>query len=398
MLASSRSGAIRRASIEKDSNLLTYENFVTELDSGDAFTTSIIDILVKEVADRRARTNVNDRKLLSERTVRSLRHLASHSRTYSSRPPGRSHGRRAQQLTEYFTAAHELDMEDDDDFGDPVAENATTIEGAQVNSNLFEAYTSSSSSATAWPTLTRRITASPSPISEDWPTVRSPPSSSTRPWTITASGSNPSLNPTSSQSNLSRQASIRRAARSRMVDFNDFTHRRRSAARDAGSSRPDGPSAETVTEPRDSSSSQTVRRFFPFPRPSRRPQNQQWSDFLEPPSPDSSDDPVQFFSVEPNWYDTVIDSRASPDEESREETENLLRAPRLRRGGVRAPESMLSRHASPIPITTPPIETVSVIPPSLARREEVSSNSTLPIIEEPVAYPTPGSTENENVA
>ena len=47
MLVSSRSGAIRRASIEKDSNLLTYENFVTELDSGDAFTTSIIDILVK---------------------------------------------------------------------------------------------------------------------------------------------------------------------------------------------------------------------------------------------------------------------------------------------------------------------------------------------------------------
>jgi hypothetical protein len=202
----------------------------------------------------------------------------------------------------------------------------------------------------------------------------------------------------SAPTNLSRQASIRRAARSRMVDFNDFTHRRRTTTRDTLASRIDGGGAETVTEPRESISSQTVRRFFPFPRPSRRHQssaNQAWSEFSDTLSPDS-DDPAQYFSIEPTvvaWYDpTAAEPRGSPDAESREETENLLRAPRLRRGGVRAPESMLSRHASPLTINTPPTE--NIIPASVARREE----NTTPVSEEPVAYPTPGSTENENLA
>ncbi|KAF8914256.1 hypothetical protein CPB84DRAFT_1840983 [Gymnopilus junonius] len=386
------SGAIRRAAVEKDSTCLTYENFVSELDSGDSFTTSIIDILVKEVADRTARTSPNDRKFLSERTIRSLRHLATHSRSYPSRVPGRSHGRRAQHLTDYFTAANDLEMEDDDDFGDPVAENATTLEGARVNSDLYDAFTN-----TTWPN-TRRITASPSPISDDWPVqlpVRSPPSSS-RPWPTPASS-----NPTVAPANLSRQASIRRAARSRVVDFNDFTQRRRPATRDVGASRSEGAGAETVTEPRDPpSSSQTVRRFFPFPRPGRRPPptavTAGWAaDYVED-SPDSPDEAVQFFAVEPEhaWYDNIVDVRASPNEE---DTENLLRAPRLRRGGVRAPESILSRHASPITITTPPVEP-AIIPPSISRRDENSlvilSTATA---EEPVAYPTPGSTENENL-
>ena len=41
-----RSGAIRRASVEKEPSV-SYENFVNELDTGDSFTASLIDILVK---------------------------------------------------------------------------------------------------------------------------------------------------------------------------------------------------------------------------------------------------------------------------------------------------------------------------------------------------------------
>lgn len=41
-----RTGAINRAAVEKEPTI-TYEDFVNELDTGDAFTTSLIDILVK---------------------------------------------------------------------------------------------------------------------------------------------------------------------------------------------------------------------------------------------------------------------------------------------------------------------------------------------------------------
>jgi len=42
-----RSGAIKRSALEKTEPTINYESFVNELDTGDSFTTSIIDILVK---------------------------------------------------------------------------------------------------------------------------------------------------------------------------------------------------------------------------------------------------------------------------------------------------------------------------------------------------------------
>jgi hypothetical protein len=112
------SGAIRRLAVERETtSSITYENFVTDLDAGDAFTATLMDILVKvgvsvvfsshsndsimisndthprqEIADRRLRANATERSLLSERTVRSLRSLVNSSRTYTNR--FRSHTRR----------------------------------------------------------------------------------------------------------------------------------------------------------------------------------------------------------------------------------------------------------------------------------------------------------------
>jgi hypothetical protein len=46
LIWSSRGGSILRARLEKDPTI-TYEAFAEELDTGDSFTTSLIDILVK---------------------------------------------------------------------------------------------------------------------------------------------------------------------------------------------------------------------------------------------------------------------------------------------------------------------------------------------------------------
>lgn len=43
---SCRSGSIRRAAVEKEPSI-SYENFVTDLETGDSFTASLVDILVK---------------------------------------------------------------------------------------------------------------------------------------------------------------------------------------------------------------------------------------------------------------------------------------------------------------------------------------------------------------
>lgn len=42
----SSTGAINRAAVEKEATI-TYDEFVNELDTGDSFTTSLVDILVK---------------------------------------------------------------------------------------------------------------------------------------------------------------------------------------------------------------------------------------------------------------------------------------------------------------------------------------------------------------
>ncbi|KAF9567379.1 hypothetical protein CPC08DRAFT_814249 [Agrocybe pediades] len=372
-------GAIRRASVDKEPSI-SYENFVNELDIGDSFTASVIDILVKELADRRTRPNVDDRRLISDRTVKSLRVLANSTRGYSHRLANvRSHARRAVNLNDYFAASHpDLDLGDeDDDFGS--MDIAATIEGARVNSDLYDAFNSNPWSAA----VARRP--SPAPVSDEWalPSQRSP-SSSTRPWSASTSTT------TSIPANLSRTASIRRATRSRLVDFNEFTHRRRSANREQPS-RSDAP--ESVTEPRENLSSQTVRRFFPFPRPRRQPQvTSSTHDVTGSLSPDSDDNGEEYTNVV--WYDFTGEHGASPGVDNPEEAESLLRAPRLRRGGVRPPESIFSRHASPVVINA--IPTPASAPPAVTRWEE---NASAPVAsEEPAAYPTPGSTENEHLS
>jgi hypothetical protein len=177
-----------------------------------------------------------------------------------------------------------------------------------------------------------------------------------------------------------RQPSIRRPVRSRMVDFNDFTTRRRSAIRQYSAHELLGSRSEVSSDDPGRSLSpwepplqdeppppvrppQLARRFF-GPSRNRRHEssgNFPWNESVtERPNTEPSDDFPPYLSTDPSTSRPWISVRTPPwvsiptpssSSSSQSEVENVeereQRAPRLRRGGLRAPESMLSRHASP---------------------------------------------------
>src|SRR5882762_8885951 len=104
-------GALKRSKIEKVEPTITYEAFVEDLDGGDSFTTSLIELLVRvslsshryqpklrlvhqELAERRTRQNTMDRRLIADHTAKSLRLLALPVHVYHDRSLGRGQGRR----------------------------------------------------------------------------------------------------------------------------------------------------------------------------------------------------------------------------------------------------------------------------------------------------------------
>jgi len=169
---------------------------------------------------------------------------------------------------------------------------------------------------------------------------------------------------------LTRQPSIRRPpGRSRTVDFTDFTSRRRSSGRE-GNNTIQGPeldaddSAAPATSPRSSTNTTTVppRRFFP----SRRPELP-WSPLPESGSASTTTgsgigtgttaSPSTRSSPTPPTATTQVEARPQRTFLSWLPSSALLSlpppppvdlrsprpTPRLRRGGVRPPESLLSR-------------------------------------------------------
>ncbi|KZT42982.1 hypothetical protein SISSUDRAFT_799752 [Sistotremastrum suecicum HHB10207 ss-3] len=77
-------GSIERLKKEKGDPQITYEALVEDLDGGDSFCSSIIDVLVR-LADRRARRTPADRRLISDYTAGSLRCLSHSTRVYRDR-------------------------------------------------------------------------------------------------------------------------------------------------------------------------------------------------------------------------------------------------------------------------------------------------------------------------
>lgn len=116
---------------------------------------------------------------------------------------------------------------------------------------------------------------------------------------------------------LSRQPSIRRQSR-RTVDFSDFTAARRSVAREREATPPDHSYGSEGSE----SGDLVARRFFPLGRSLRRRRS---SDVV--PGFDASHSGIWFSPLTPQ-------SRQSSQER------DIERPPRLRRGGLRAPEAL----------------------------------------------------------
>ena len=332
------------------------------------------------MAERRTRPTTNDRRLISDRTAKSLRLLATPLRIYRERPGRAFPARRTVNLSDYLSAPpNEMDVEDDDEDLDTVLDSYA--DGARLNQDLLDAYG-------FWPTR-RVFTSSPSPPAED--AMVRPTAVGRHSW---------SSNPPSS-SNLRRQPSIRLSSRSRTVDFNDFTSRRRTSIREALSARPEGIEGSLESREREvgRNSRPSTRRFFPFGR--NRPHESAPSAGSQDSDAQNGDGADEGFTYifEPSvsgsaWVPLTSAARsASPDHHeptrynadmSGERVRQPI--PRLRRGTVRAPESLFTRYETPTRLEHP-VSGGSPVNEPLEHRARSA---------ELIAYPTPGSTENES--
>ncbi|KAJ4479192.1 hypothetical protein J3R30DRAFT_3475275 [Lentinula aciculospora] len=357
------SGVIKRSKLEKTEPEINFERFVEELDIGDSFTTSLFDILVKELADRQSRSNMDDRKLIGERTAKSLRTITSSNRVYFSTTfPHLVAGRTRSHRPMYFTAPpEEIDLEDDDE-----EEIHAILDSDQPLRRQHDVLMETAGATGILPSFAAR-SLSPAPISSTDETSTYP-----RTWV-------PPRSYLTSGSSLARSTSLRRPTRSRTVDFNDFTSRRRSTIRNTAE--PSGgvgsitTDSTTASDPRDRDSNSWVptgatRRFFGLSRLRRsNPELNLWSDIPESEDgPTSGDNPTLPYipssssstsssssqgvilppphepetSDERNVDPSTISTSVLPSHSS---LSRLL--PRLRRRGLRHTESSLSRQASP---------------------------------------------------
>lgn len=382
---------------------------------------------IQELAERRKRPT--DRRLIAERTAKNLRMLATPLRIYHDRSVGRSMLTGTGRVErDYLTAPpEEMDMdEDDDEFESMLDGAASAIEGARVNTELYDAYGSHTPSW-AQPsalTLTRRPHSSytagvTSPGSGDTepliPPLHSPPTTNrSGPWSLPPGATH------SMSTGLSRQSSLRRPVRSRTSDFAEFSALRRSSTRTSAAQELFGPRSDEeianslmlprhISPVRDQPASsrrgpQNPRRFFEFSRNRRHETTGSFPWLTESTGADANEESSAYIPAEPTpsgtWFSlhaplSTSSSQTDPRDTEPSDERAQAAAPRLRRGGLRAPESMLSRHASPasaehdvhstapLPVTIPPV-------PTSPRSDNCQAD------EAAATYPTPTSSENGN--
>ena len=92
------------------------------------------------MAERRHR-QASDRRLISDRTAKGLRTLAAPQRVYRDRSGRGVASRRPLNLTDYLSVPpDEMELDDDNDSLESVIDHSGTIEGARMNSDLYDAY------------------------------------------------------------------------------------------------------------------------------------------------------------------------------------------------------------------------------------------------------------------
>lgn len=285
--------------------------------------------------------------------------------------------RRSATLTDYLTAPPlDMEIEDEDIFGH-MLDDGVAIEGARINSDLYDAYGGGQSA--------RRIP-SPSPPAEEVtsPVPQSIPQNHLRsgPWSATNS---------SGSSALTRQTALRRTTRSRTVDFHEFTRRRRSSTRENQNTRGDSNESLSHWDSWDHfPHTQPARRFFPVFRPRRFESLDSWNPDI-PSLHDVDDSPyvaeppfVPYFNL---TSPVARDQEVLAEVETSDERAQAAPTPRLRR----TPEAALSRHDSPIPTILSP----HVVEATAPLGAESAPDDTQASVAEPTSYPTPNSTEHE---
>ncbi|KAH9899598.1 hypothetical protein C8Q73DRAFT_680467 [Cubamyces lactineus] len=434
-------GAVKRMNAEQETATISYETFVEELDEGDSFTTSLIDVLVKEMAERRTRPNPLDRRLISERTAKTLRMQAAPLHIYRGPSSLRDRSRRGFPVLpprSYNTFRDILSESDGEDEYGTVLGASGPLEGARINTDLYDAYFPSTDDLPG--SLSRRTEPAPFPSPPHtlpteptgaWlpsgPPTQPPPSARSV-WPTSTSGSGASL---------TRQSSIRRLPRPRSVlaDFAEFTARRRSTIRNSNTQE-DGPRADSSSEPTGRSIASGTRRgtesysttdpmfaYYPMsPWSSARRRSMPSTSSstggnarstATAAAEDSAHDPSGSRSPSSSqlWYSLtstppstetaapVAGSSASAADGASERPQVV--APRLRRGGLRPPESLLTHQIDDAPANAtssgheasdslPPVSSLDTMvsdPPSSGHYDiaGLSSVPTLPHSPEPPA-------------
>lgn len=281
------------------------------------------------------------------------------------------------------------DSPDDDDFDDAsMVDSFGGIEGARIDSALYDMY---SSRAPPLPSSIRPLpymsahTHLPRP--SDLSTFRLHDVNQSRTQLPQIHPPLPRLTsnraaPSSSRHNvaLHRQLSIRRAARNRMADFHDFASRRRNSQRTIP---PEGehtsPAGGVLHPPRSPVDNTTP--VIPAPPPGYPTSPLPRASLFEPPSPRPREQPLPSPSPPPEIEDTGVPFRSASwdqsayglslaaslglppqPESSSGSTSRNNTLPRLRRGGLRPPESLLNG-PEPGPDTPHASEAISLLRP-----------------------------------
>lgn len=332
------------------------------------------------MADRRKRPHRHDCRLISERTAKTLRMQVSPLHIYRPRQSHRitpSVRRNVPIMTEYgpLSMPDEIQPSSEEDEWNP--SRNPVLEGTAVSStDLDDAFLAGiHGDRHIFSDLPRGLNLYPrenplDPAHDAAATVTSPRPVSPPVPSFTSSWANHSY--------LARQNSIHRRARSRTTDFSEFTQRRRSNIRVNQAS--EQPSSENSSNslwtfrssggasrledlwipPAAPASPVNARRFFPPIRLRHEAGSALPHLTRESDTENQADEPS--WTTAPGsldmWYDlagvpdhvpsadpTSSTTRRSSTTELNSDRPRVL-APRLRRGGIRPPESLLSRFSS----------------------------------------------------
>lgn len=303
--------------------------------------------------------------MIADKTAKSLRNLGTPVRVY----PGPGQNRRRSRGPGVFSLGFNpgfipppdevpfvlTDDEDESDFHsmlDMTSGNPAT-EGVRASSDVYETYAmdpisahggwgsgnglifTASGPSTLSPLSSPDEEAPPAPAS---PRAFSPASLPPSPPAMRRSPPRMFRHPVPAVS-LTRQGSLRRRGHSRTSEFDHFSSSRRRATRDRDhepEAREDGPSQ----------SSGTTRRFFPL---HRRWGYNTWSEALDSADSSAGDPTIGPTPSSATWNSatSAYSGTGSGLRFSMPESQPPPVVPRIRRGGIRAPETMFVRHPTP---------------------------------------------------